>query len=132
MMTDNKIKQMTKKELQEKLEEIHNSFKETKEIQDENLELIIPDESLNKLAIKIVSRMMNIQTMSEWYEHVSSSDIAIEVMDKKLDLTEEENAIGDLAKYMTLMNLFEDKEEYEKCAVCKLKTDNVNKILNKY
>ena len=90
------------------------------------------DEELNQLSIKIVSRMMNIQTMSEWYEHVSSSDIAIEVMDKKLDLTEEENAIGDLAKYMTLMNLFEDKEEYEKCAICKLKLDNINKILKKY
>ena len=90
------------------------------------------DKELNQLSIKIVSRMMNIQTMSEWYEHVSSSDIAIEIMDKKLSLTEEENAISDLAKYMTLMNLFEDKEEYEKCAVCKLKIDNVNKILEKY
>ena len=90
------------------------------------------DEELNQLSIKIVSRMMNIQTMSEWYEHVSSSDIAIEIMDKKLNLTEEENAISDLAKYMTLMNLFEDKEEYEKCAICKLKIDNVNKILKKY
>ena len=90
------------------------------------------DEELNQLSIKIVSRMMNIQTMTEWYEHVASSDIAIEVMDKKLSLTEEENALGDLAKYMTLMNMFEDKEEYEKCAICKLKIDNVNKILKKY
>ena len=89
------------------------------------------DEELNQLSIKIVSRMMNIQTMTEWYEHVASSDIAIEVMDKKLSLTEEENAVGELAKYMTLLNLFQDKEEYEKCAVCKLKIDNVNKILNK-
>jgi len=90
------------------------------------------DEELNQLSIKIVSRMMNIQTMTEWYEHVSSSDIAIEVMDKKLSLTEEENAVGELAKYMTLMELFKDKEEYEKCAICKLKIDNVNKILKKY
>ena len=90
------------------------------------------DEELNQLSIKIVSRMMNIQTMTEWYEHVSSSDIAIEIMDKKLNLTEEENAISDLAKYMTLMNMFKDKEEYEKCAICKLKIDNVNKILSKY
>jgi len=90
------------------------------------------DEELNQLSIKIVSRMMNIQTMTEWYEHVASSDIAVEIMDKKLSVTEEENAIGDMAKYMTLMNLFEDKEEYEKCAVCKLKIDNINKILKKY
>ena len=96
------------------------------------MSLNLDESTLNLLSIKIVSRMMNIQTMSEWYEHVSSSDIAIEVMDKKLSLNEEENAISDLAKYMTLMNMFKDKEEYEKCAICKLKIDNVNKILEKY
>ena len=90
------------------------------------------EEELNLLSIKIVSRMMKIQTMSEWFEHVSSSDIAEQVMDKRLDMTEEEDAIGNLARYMTLMNLFEEKEEYEKCAICKLKVDNVNKILKKY
>ena len=90
------------------------------------------EDELNLLSIKIVSRMMKIQTMSEWYEHVSSSDVAEQVMDKRLDMTEEEDAIGNLARYMTLMNLFEEKEEYEKCAICKLKVDNVNKILKKY
>ena len=97
-----------------------------------NKKQTMTDEELNQLSIKIVSRMMNIQTMSEWYDHVSSSDIAIEIMDKKLNVSEEENAIGDMAKYMTLMNLFEDKEEYEKCAICKLKLDNINKTLEKY
>jgi len=103
-----------------------------KQILDKIDKLKVGEEGLNLLAVKIVSRMMNIQTMTEWYEHVSSSDIAIEVMDKKLSLTEEENAIGELAKYMTLMELFKDKEEYEKCAVCKLKLDNINNILEKY
>ena len=103
-----------------------------KQILDKIDDLKVGEEGLNLVAVKIVSRMMNIQTMTEWYEHVASSDIAIEVMDKKLSLTEEENALGELAKYMTLMNMFEEKEEYEKCAVCKLKIDNVNKILEKY
>ena len=97
-----------------------------------NKKQTMTEKELDKLSVKIVSRMMNIQTMTEWYEHVSSSDIAIEVMDKKLNLTEEENAVGELAKYMTLLNLFQDKEEYEKCAICKLKIDNINKILKKY
>jgi len=97
-----------------------------------NKKQTMTDEELNQLSIKIVSRMMKIQTMSEWFEHVSSSDIAEQVMDKRLDMTEEEDAIGNLARYMTLMNLFEEKEEYEKCAICKLKVDNVNKILKKY
>jgi len=123
MMTDNK--RVTNKQLQEELKKL------TKEFETMNITIKLDEEDLNTLSVKVVSRMMNIQTMTEWYEHVSSSDIAIEVMDKKLNVTEEENAVGDLAKYMTLMNLFEDKEEYEKCAVCKLMIDNVNKILNK-
>ena len=119
-------KRITNKQLQEELKKL------TKKFNTMDIAIKLDEEDLNILSVKIVSRMMNIQTMSEWYEHVSSSDIAIEVMDKKLNLTEEENSIGDLAKYMTLMNLFEDKEEYEKCAICKLKLDNINKILKKY
>jgi len=103
-----------------------------KQILDKINDLKVGEEGLNALAVKIVGRMMKIQTMTEWYEHVSSSDVAEQVMDKKLSMTEEEDAIGNVARYMTLMNLFEDKEEYEKCAICKLKLDNINKILEKY
>ena len=123
-MTDNK--RITNKQLQEEINKLRKKLKTM------DITVKLDKEDLTTLSIGIVSRMMNIQTMTEWYEHVSSSDIAIEIMDKKLNLTEEENAISDLAKYMTLMNLFEDKEEYEKCAICKLKIDNVNKILEKY
>ena len=123
-MTENK--RITNKQLQEELEKLNKKFNTM------DIAIKLDEEDLNILSVKIVSRMMNIQTMTEWYEHVNSSDIAIEIMDKKLNLTEEENSIGDLAKYMTLMNLFEDKEEYEKCAICKLKLDNINKILKKY
>jgi hypothetical protein len=122
-MTDNRV---TNKQIQEELKKL------TKEFETMNITIKLDEEDLNTLSVKVVSRMMNIQTMSEWYEHVSSSDIAIEVMDQKLDLTEEENNVGELAKYMTLMELFKDKEEYEKCAICKLKLDNINKILKKY
>ena len=111
-MTDNK--RVTNKQILQKIDDLK-----------------VGEEGLNALAVKIVSRMMKIQTMSEWYEHVSSSDIAEQVMDQRLNMTEEENAIGNVARYMTLMNLFEDKEEYEKCAICKLKLDNINKILEK-
>ena len=111
-MTDNK--RVTNKQILQKIDDLK-----------------VGEEGLNALAVKIVSRMMKIQTMSEWYEHVSSSDLAEQVMDQRLEMTEEENAVGNVARYMTLMNLFEDKEEYEKCAICKLKLDNINKILKK-
>ena len=123
-MTDNK--RVTNKQLQEELKKL------TKKLKTMDITIKLDKEDLTTLSIGIVSRMMNIQTMTEWHEHVNSSDIAIEVMEKRLDMTEEENAVGDAAKYMTLMNLFEDKEEYEKCAICKLKLNSVEKILKKY
>ena len=123
-MTDNK--RVTNKQLQEEIDKL------SKKLKTMDITIKLDKEDLTTLSIGIVSRMMNIQTMTDWHEHVSSSDIAIEVMEKRLDMTEEENAVGDAAKYMTLMNLFEDKEEYEKCAICKLKLNNVEKILKKY
>ena len=124
MMTDNK--RVTNKQLQKEIDKL------SKKLKTMDITIKLDKEDLTTLSIGIVSRMMNIQTMTEWHEHVSSSDIAIEVMEKRLDMTEEENAVGDAAKYMTLMNLFEDKEEYEKCAICKLKLNSVEKILKKY
>ena len=49
-----------------------------------------------------------------------------------LELTEEEEALGEAAKLMTLMNMFKEDEEYEKCAIIKGRMDEVNKILEKY
>ena len=46
-------------------------------------------------------------------------------------MTEEEDALGEAAKLMTLLNLFQDKEEYEKCAVIKRRMNVVNKILKR-
>ena len=93
---------------------------------------IMTEEELNLLATKIVSRMVKLKTMESWFDHVSYSQEATVLDYENLNMTEEEDAIGNLARYMTLMNLFEEKEEYEKCAICKLKVDNVNKILKKY
>tara|TARA_R100001443_G_scaffold107836_1_gene117888 strand:+ start:371 stop:712 length:342 start_codon:yes stop_codon:yes gene_type:complete len=95
-------------------------------------ELRFNDAQLNSLAIKVVGRMMNIQTMEKWYDQVRSTPVANLIQNDKLEMTEEEEALGNAAKYMTLLNLFQDKEEYEKCAVCKIKLDDINKILKKY
>ena len=90
------------------------------------------EEELNKLAIKIVSRMMNIQTMADWFRHVNSSDVASEMDYQDLEMTEEEDAISEVAKLMTLMNMFEDKEEFEKCAIVKRRLDALNDTLKKF
>ena len=89
------------------------------------------DRELNTLAIKIVSRMVKLRSMEDWFNHVSKSELAWSQAYEDLELTEEENALGEAAKLMTLMNLFTEDEEYEKCAIIKGRMDEVNKILRK-
>ena len=90
------------------------------------------DTELNKLAIKIVSRMVKLRSMEDWFAHVSKSEVSWDVAYADLDMTEEEDAVSEAAKLMTLLNLFQDKEEYEKCAIVKNRLDEINKIIKKY
>ena len=94
-------------------------------------DLKVGEEGLNTLAIKIVSRMVKLKSMEDWFEHVSKSEPAFHAAYKDLDLTEEENALGEAAKLMTLMELFKGEEQYEKCAIIRNRMDEVNKILRK-
>ena len=102
-----------------------------KQILDKIDALKVGDEGLNALAIKIVSRMVKLKSIEDLFSHVSKSDIAWSTAYKDLELTEEENALGEAAKLMTLMNMFKEDEAYEKCAIIKQRMDEVNKILKK-
>ena len=102
-----------------------------KQILDKINDLKVGEEGLNLLAIKIVSRMVKLKSMEDWFSHVSKSDIAWTTAYKDLELTEEEEALGEAAKLMTLMNLFKGDEAYEKCAIIKQRMDEVNRILKK-
>ena len=102
-----------------------------KQILDKIDALKVGDEGLNRLAVKIVSRMVKLKSMEEWFHHVSKSDLAWSTSYKDLELTEEENALGEAAKLMTLMNMFKEDEAYEKCAFIKQRMDEVNKILKR-
>ena len=102
-----------------------------KQILDKIDALKVGDEGLNALAVKIVSRMVKLKSMEEWFHHVSKSDIAWSTAYQDLELTEEENALGEAAKLMTLMNMFKDEEAYEKCAIIKQRMNEVNKILKR-
>ena len=94
-------------------------------------DLKVGEAGLNALAVKIVSRMVKLKSMEDWFTHVSKSDIAWNVAYKDLELTEEEEALGEAAKLMTLMNMFKEDEEYEKCAIIKGRMEEVNRILRK-
>ena len=111
-MTDNK--RTTNKQIFEKLE---------------NLKMT--DTELNALAIKIVSRMVKLKSMEDWFHHVSQSDIAWSVAYQDLELDEEVEALGEAAKLMTIMEICKENEQYEKCAIIKNRMEEVNKILKR-
>jgi hypothetical protein len=90
------------------------------------------DKELNSLATKIVSRLMRLKTVEDFFKHITKSEVANAADYESLDLTEEEDAVGEIARLMTLLNLFQEDEEYEKCAIVKRRLDVVNKILKKY
>ena len=87
---------------------------------------------LTKLAEKIVAKMMRLKTVEDWFKHMAKTKLADKIDYEELDLTEEQWAVGQIAKLMTLLNLFQEDEEYEKCAIIKRRLDVVNAILKKY
>ena len=130
-MTDNKKDKrtkMTKTEVKNLAKDLLDEMEDTGLVQDIHLD----NTTLNSLAIKIVSRMVKLKSMEDWFHHVDSSQPAWDAAYQDLEMTEEEDALGEAAKLMTLMNLFEDKEEYEKCAIIKNRMNEVNKILRKH
>ena len=89
------------------------------------------EKELNTLATKIVSRMLKVKTMEDWFNHVESTAQAADSDYSQLNLSEEVEALGEAAKLMTLMNILQEDEEYEKCAIIKARMDEVNRILKK-
>ena len=112
-MTDNK--RITNKQILDKI----NDFK-------------VGYEGLNLLAIKIVSRMVKLKSMGDWFHHANSSNIAWTTAYEDLELGEEVEALGEAAKLMTIMEICKQDEDYEKCAIIKGRMDEVNKILRRY
>ena len=102
-----------------------------KQILDKINDLKVGEEGLNLLAIKIVSRMVKLKSMEDWFHHVNKSQLAWSTSYEDLEVSEEYNALGEAAKLMTLLNIYQEDEEYEKCAIIKQRMDEVNQILKK-
>jgi len=129
-MTDNKKDEQTKMTKAE-IKSLSKSLLDEMDKTGLDMDIHLDEPTLNALSIKIVSRMVKLKSMEDWFSHVAKSDIAWSTAYEDLELTEEENALGEAAKLMTLMNLFKEDEAYEKCAIIKQRMDEVNKILKK-
>ena len=130
-MTDNKKDEQTKMTKAE-IKSLSKSLLDEMDKTGLDMDIHLDEPTLNALSIKIVSRMVKLKSMEDWFSHVAKSDIAWSTAYEDLELTEEENALGEAAKLMTLMELFKKDEAYEKCAIIKNRMDEVNKVLKKY
>ena len=129
-MTDNKKNKQTKMTKTE-IKNLSKSLLDEMDKTGLSMDIHLDEPTLNSLAIKIVSRMVKLKSMEEWFHHAAKSDIAWSTAYDDLELTDEENALGEAAKLMTLMNIFKEDEEYEKCAIIKGRMDEVNRILKR-
>ena len=118
---------MTKKEIKDLAKELLSTMNKTPL----EMDVAMDDKSLSVLSAKVVARMVKLKSMENWFHHVSKSEEAWQTY-KDLDLSEEVEALGEAAKLMTIMNICQEEEEYEKCAIIKNRINEVNRILRKY
>ena len=76
----------------------------------------IKDENLNRLGKYIAEALIDQALMTE--------------RDDWMETNIKDHAIGELARCMTLQNLYLDREEYEKCAIMKLRIQELSDRLN--
>ena len=83
--------------------------------------IIMTDEQLESMVDKLAGAMIKRIYGIEQNDARNSMSYYADNMD--------DHAVGELARLMTLMNLYEDREEYEKCHAVKKHLDKVNKIV---
>jgi len=75
----------------------------------------IKDENLKRLGKYIAEALIDQALLTERDDWIESNI--------------KDHAIGELARCMTLQNLYLDREEYEKCAIMKLRIQDIQSML---
>ena len=116
---------MTKKEIRELAKEVLDQMN----ITPLDVDVAMDDKSLDVLSAKIVARFVTLKELTSWYNALHPMS---QIDWDFLDITEEEEMLAELSKLMTLMNLFTDKEEYEKCSLLKTRIKEIKHRLKNY
>jgi len=114
---------MTKKEIKELAKEVLVQMNLTPL----DVDVSMDNKSLDVLSAKIVARFVSLKELTLWHDRLHMTQVDWDY----IDMTEEEELLSELAKLMTLMNLYTEKEEYEACAEIKKEIDIVNDKLSK-
>ena len=116
---------MTKKEIKELAKEVLVQMN----ITPLDVDVAMDNQSLDILSAKIVARFVSLKELTSWYNALHPMS---QIDWDFLDITEEEEMLAELSKLMTLMNLFTDKEEYEKCSLLKVRIRDIKHRLKRY
>ena len=115
---------MTKKEIKDLAKELLKNMNTTPLEMDASMS----DEVLDILSAKIVARLIQLKELTMWHDRLHMTQVDWDY----IDMTEEEELLSELAKLMTLMNLYTDKEEYEKCSLLKARIRDIKSRLKEH
>ena len=115
---------MTKKEIKDLAKELLNTMNRTPL----EMDVAMDDKSLDVLSAKVVARLIQLKELTMFHDKLHLTQVDWDY----INMTEEEDLLSELAKLMTLMNLYTDKEEYEKCALLKARIQDVKYKLKEY
>ena len=115
---------MTKKEMKELAKEVLVQMNLTPL----DVDVCMDDKSLDVLSAKVVARLIQLKELTMFHDRLQLTQVDWNY----INMTEEEDLLSELAKLMTLMNLYTDKEEYEKCALLKARIKDIKYKLKEY
>ena len=115
---------MTKKEIKDLAKELLNNMNTTPL----EMDVAMDEQSLSILSAKIVARLIQLKELTMWHDRLHMTQVDWDY----IDMTEGEDLLSELSKLMTLMNLFTDKEEYEKCSLLKARIKDIKIRLKEY
>ena len=115
---------MTKKEIKELAKEVLVQMNLTPL----DVDVSMDNKSLDVLSAKIVARFVSLKELTLWHDRLHMTQVDWDY----IDMTEEEELLSELAKLMTLMNLYTEKEEYEKCSLLKARIRDIKSKLKEY
>ena len=115
---------MTKKEIKDLAKEVLVQMNLTPL----DVDVAMDNKSLDILSAKIVARFVSLKELTMWHDRLHMTQVDWDY----IDMTEEEELLSELAKLMTLMNLYTNKEEYEKCSLLKARIRDIKYKLKEY
>ena len=115
---------MTKKEIKELAKEVLIQMNLTPL----DVDVCMDDKSLDVLSAKVVARLIQLKELTMFHDRLNLTQVDWDY----IDMSEEEELLAELAKLMALMNLYTEKEEYEKCSLLKARIKDIKYKLKSY